>query len=224
MPASTDNELILIGGHAGGEIYAYLADKAGGEIGIVTFAVDDDDPQRYIREKTEVFAGYGCRVRHVRSKDDLIGLSVVFYAGGNQIDLARRLKESGIHSELVHWWRKGEVVLAGSSAGAMVMCGVMLEQSSDEDYGRIGVDLTHGLGPIGSTFIVPHWSEGTRPEWREQLLKAHPAYYIFGIDEGTAMIWRAGKCRVIGSGKVHAFGRMMGQWASGQEFEIARGF
>ncbi len=223
MPSSTDNELILIGGGATGQVAEYLASKAGGEVGIVTFALDD--PKTYIAQKTEVFSEYNCKVRHVNEIDDLEGLSLVFYAGGDQIRLAFQLKQTGIHSELVKWWRKGEVILAGSSAGAMVMCGVMLEEDSDENYGRVGIDLTHGLGPIGSSIIAPHWSERSSSEWRGKLISEYgEAYYIFGIDENTLLSWRAGKCRVVGEGKVHAFGRMMGTWGDGDEFTVARGF
>lgn len=223
MPASTDNELILIGGHAGEEVTEYLAKAAGDEIGIVTLAIDYTDPYKYVSDKTEQFARFGCKVRHVRGKDDIEGLSLVLYAGGDQNLLASRLKSSGLHLELLNWWRRKEVILAGSSAGAMVLCGVMLEGRNDGSFE--GIELTHGLGPLGACFVVPHWSEWTAPGWREELVKAHGGgYYIFGIDETTAMVWRAGHCRVIGEGKVYAFGRMTGEWGDGQEFEIARGF
>ncbi len=224
MPSSTNNELIWIGGGGTG-VAPYLVSRAGGEIGIVTFALDDDDPFTYIDQKRKLFSGLGCKVRHVQSVDDLEGLALVLYAGGDQLKLASKLKQTGLHAELVKWWRKGEVVLAGSSAGAMVLCGVMLEESSEGEYGRSGMELTHGLGPLGSTIIVPHWTEMASPEWMECLIQAYGGdYYIFGIDENTAMVWRAGKCRVVGSGKVYARGRMEGEWGVGEEFEVARGF
>ena len=223
MPASTNNELILIGGHLSDEVIEYLAQSAGKEAGVVMFAQDSGSDQ-YFEEKSQAFARFGCKLRNVQSSNDLEGLSLVLYAGGDQHRLAKKLKSTGLHSELVAWWRKGEVILAGTSAGAMVLCGVMLEDASDDTFGKASVALTHGLGPIGSSFIVPHWGQWTKPEWRQQLLKAHSAYYIFGIDEGTAMIWRAGNCRVLGTGKVYARGMMNGDWGSGEEFDIARRF
>jgi cyanophycinase-like exopeptidase len=224
MPGSTDNEIILIGGGVSG-VAPYLASKAGGEIGIVTFAMEDQGAEQYISEKTELFAGLACKVRSVKAVYDLEGLALVLYAGGDQNRLASRLKETGIHKELVTWWRKGEVILAGSSAGAMVLCGVMLEESSDDEFGRAGVGLTHGLGPLGASFVVPHWSQWATPEWRAEVTREHGGgYYIFGIDENTGLVWRAGKCRVVGQGGVQAVGRMTGEWRSGEEFEVARGF
>lgn len=222
MPASTDNELILIGGGVSG-VAGYLAEKAGKIIGIFGLALQD--PKGYMQEKAELFGALGCKVREICSKDDLEGLSLVLYPGGDQNQLMTELKQSGVHRELVEWWRKGEVIIAGSSAGAMVLCGVMLEESSDDQFGRVGTGLTHGLGPLGAAFIVPHFSQWSTPEWREALAREHgEGYYILGIDENTAMLWRAGHCRVIGAGKVYAIGRMQGEWANGDTFNITRGF
>ncbi len=224
MAASTDNELILIGGGVSG-VASYLAEKAGGEIGVVALGVEEPLAEHYMLDKTELFGSLGCQVRQIRTREDLDGLRLVLYPGGDQNRLAAELKRSGIHRELLEWWRKGEVIIAGSSAGAMVLCGVMLEEASEEAFGRKGMSLTYGLGPLGAAFIVPHFAQWSTPEWREQLAAEHgEGYYIFGIDEGTAMVWRAGRCEVIGQGKVYALGRMEGEWDSGEKFEIARGF
>ncbi len=226
MPASTNNEIILIGGRDlsidDGFIAPYLAERSGGEIGFVPFARDDEEVG--VEKAIHLYEKYGAKVRPVWSKDDLEGLSLVYYAGGNHVKLANKLKETGIHIALLNSWRNGEVVLAGSSAGAMVLMGVMLEDESD-DMDTGSVDLTHGLGPLGAAFVVPHWTQWATDSWRKKLLAAHgEGYYIFGIDENTAMTWRAGKCKVIGAGSVHARGRMTGDWGNGEEFTIARGW
>lgn len=222
MHSSTGNEIILVGGHVGERVTEYLASRANGEIGIVTFAQAETDPN-YIREKGEIFAKYNTKVRHIVSEDDLGGLSLIYYAGGDQNLLFKRLKESALHIKLLDAWRKRQIILAGSSAGAMVMCGVMLEEGRDEVFGRIGIELTNGLGPLRACFVVPHWCEWSTAHWRGKLIDRHGEdYYIFGIDENTAVVWQDGKCRVVGAGRVHVRGRMTGDWGNGEEFEIAR--
>ncbi len=229
MPASTDNEIILIGGRDlsidDGFIAPMLVEKSGGEVGFVPFArVDTADEQAGIEKATRLFAKYGGKLRVVRTVDDLGDLSLIYYCGGNHIRLYHKLKETGLHNAILNSWRKGEVVLAGSSAGSMVVCGVMLEDESD-NFDTAPVSLTYGLGPLGACFVVPHWKEWVKSEWEKKLLAAHgEGYYIFGIDENTAMTWRAGKCEVIGAGQVHARGRMTGDWGNGEEFEVARGW
>jgi cyanophycinase-like exopeptidase len=229
MPASTDNELVLIGGYLGRTVTQYLASRSDGEVGIVTFARDEGNTEEYIHDfvqkKVKEFGEFNTKVRHVKSLDDLQGLSLVLYVGGNPHQLAAKLKETGIHLELLNQWRRGEVVLAGSSAGAMVLCGVMLEDPSDDMNDETSVELTYGLAPLGACFVVPHWSERTTQEFRDRLIKKHGGgYYIWGIDENTALSWRAGHCKVTGEGKVYAVGRMKGEWGNGEEFDVARGW
>jgi cyanophycinase len=94
-------------------------------------------------------------------------------------------------------WQAGGA-LAGSSAGAMVLCDPMVDPR--------GGAFTLGLGLLPYLAVIPahdHWSEDAA----ERTLKMTPAeVVVVGIDERTALL-RApdGTWRAEGAGEVAVF-------------------
>jgi len=114
------------------------------------------------------------------------------------------LKDSPAWEALVAAWHAGAVV-AGSSAGAMVLCDPMVDPR--------GGALTLGLGLIGHVAVLPHydtWSE-EKAQRTVQLATGH--LRIAAIDERTALIrnpdgsWRAGG---VGNVTVYVDGKPAG--------------
>lgn len=214
-------ELLLIGGHpkVGGKIYEYLAElaKPEGKIGYIGFASTDEARwAEKLRVVTEWFGTKDIEVVDIQSEDDCYGLGVVFMQGGSPSKLLDKMKDTGIDELLRPAWKYGDVVLTGSSAGAMVLFWEMLEESDDE----LGTDLQPGMGPMSGGFVVPHFDNRVSSELKQGLVKKHADKLIIGIDEDTALRWKMGVCDVIGTGKVTLMGRSSGVYGPGEEFHL----
>jgi cyanophycinase len=86
-------------------------------------------------------------------------------------------------------------VLAGSSAGAMVL--------GDFFFNPVSQKVVKGLGLLQATSIVPHFNNFGRT-WIDRLQKELPSASLIGIDEETGMIndGPAGTWSVYGGGAV----------------------
>lgn len=219
-------ELLLIGGRPkfGGDIYKYMAEiaKPEGEIGYIAFASTDDaimEEKRPLLE--EEFGKYGIKVRFIETAEDCYGLSIIYMGGGSQIKLRDELKATGIDELVRPAWKYGDVVLAGSSAGAQVLFWEMLADPGDDTFGRGSHELTDGIGPMSGGYAVPHFKEWVTEEFIERVSKEHSDKLIIGIDEDTALRWKMGVSDVIGTGKVTLMGRSSGVYGPGEEFDLA---
>jgi len=121
----------------------------------------------------------------------------VYLVGGSPMHLRSVLKDSPVWDALAAMWQSGGV-LAGSSAGAMVLCDPMVDPR--------GGAFTLGLGLLPYLAVIPahdHWSEDAA----ERTLKMTPAeVVVVGIDERTALLRDPdGSWRAEGAGEVAVF-------------------
>ena len=116
----------------------------------------------------------------------------VYLAGASPMHLRSVLKDSPLWDAIVESWNGGAAV-AGSSAGAMVLCDPMVDQR--------GGAFTLGLGLLSSLAVVPHhdtWSE--EKVHRTQQL-APKGLVVAGVDERTALVRAAdGRWTAEGTG------------------------
>ena len=215
-------ELLLIGGHpeVGGEIYEYLAELAAPEkaIGYIGFASTDEARwAEKLRIVTEWFGKKGIKVVDIHSTEDCYDLGVIFMQGGDPGKLVAKLKETGVDELIRPAWKYGDVVLTGSSAGAMALFWDMLDEEND----KLGTGLRPGMGPMGGGFVVPHFDTRVDEAYKQEIATKYPDKLIIGIDENTALRWRKGVCDVIGTGKVTLLGRSSGVFGPGEEFDLA---
>ncbi len=84
-------------------------------------------------------------------------------------------------------------VLAGSSAGAMVMCEYYYDPYEEK--------LLSGLNLIPNACVLPHHDNFGR-RWASALMKQIPAATLIGIDEGTGMLFDGRGWTVHGRGQV----------------------
>jgi cyanophycinase len=107
-------------------------------------------------------------------------------------------------------------VLAGSSAGAMVL--------GDFFYNPVSQNLVNGLGLLQATSIVPHFNSFGRA-WVDRLQKELPSANLIGIDEETGMIndGPAGTWSVYGAGAVVIHrGHKSERYGAGQRLDLER--
>jgi cyanophycinase len=103
---------------------------------------------------------------------------LIYMLGGFPHYLGQTLKDSLAWEAVLDAYHNGAVV-AGSSAGAMVMCEFYYDPS--------GKRVHEGLNLVPNSFILPHHNTFGK-SWAPSLLKKHPNVTLIGIDEQTGMI------------------------------------
>ncbi|MCI0551532.1 MAG: Type 1 glutamine amidotransferase-like domain-containing protein [Anaerolineae bacterium] len=103
---------------------------------------------------------------------------LIYLLGGFTHYLGQTLKNSFAWQATLDAYNEGAVI-AGSSAGAMVMC----QFYYDPGAGRVH----EGLNLISNSLVLPHHNTFGR-SWAPTLLKKIPGVTLIGIDEQTGMI------------------------------------
>jgi len=130
----------------------------------------------------------------------------VYLAGTSPMHLRSVLKDSPLWDALIESW-DGGMALAGSSAGAMVMCDPMVDPR--------GGAFTLGLGLVENMTIVPHHDNWSEEKAHRTLQLAPKGLIVVGVDERTALVRDgSGGWRTEGAGKVTA-------WRDGTELPLA---
>ena len=122
---------------------------------------------------------------------------VIYFTGGNPEHLLAALKDSQLLRSILAAVAQG-TVLAGSSAGAMVMGSLMRRPSSGA--------WVEALGIVPGTAVLPHHENSNPADVAEQLRGQAPAgVTVLGIDARTGCLGRPGNWRVVGSGRVTVY-------------------
>jgi len=204
--------LALVGGAewtAGCTFDAELwAASGNSEVLILPTAAAYEHPQRAVDTACRWFASLGAAARGlmVLSRGDAEDVELarqvrdarfVYLGGGSPLHLRSVLKDSPVWSALVEAWADGAVV-AGSSAGAMVLCDPMVDPR--------GGALTLGLGLVGQLAVLPHYDTWSEEKAHRTVQLATGHLRIAAVDERTALI-RApdGSWRGAGAGAVTVY-------------------
>ena len=122
---------------------------------------------------------------------------VVYFTGGSPEHLLATLKESQLLKSILAALAGG-AVLAGSSAGAMVM-GSLMRRPGDREW-------VEALGIVPGTVVLPHHESSDPAETSQQLRDQVPAdVTVLGIDARTGCLGRPGNWRVVGFGYVTVY-------------------
>lgn len=125
------------------------------------------------------------------------GAGVVYFTGGSPDHLLATLRGSELLKTILEAVEEG-AVLAGSSAGAMVMGSLMRRPGS--------VRWVEALGIVPGVAVLPHHEGRDQAETSRQLTSQAPAgLTVLGIDARTGCLGRPGSWRVVGSGKVTVY-------------------
>ena len=122
---------------------------------------------------------------------------VIYFTGGSPEHLLGALRDSQLLQAIRAAVARGGV-LAGSSAGAMVMGSLMRRPSSG--------GWVEGLGIVPGTAVLPHHENSNPADVAEQLRPQAPAgVTVLGIDARTGCLGGPGNWRVVGSGNVTVY-------------------
>ena len=157
---------------------------------IPTAAAPDNNHQRAGNNGIRWFQSLGAKdvisvplLSKIRAEDKGIAQSLrdsklIYMLGGFTHYLGQTLKDSLVWQAAVEAYQNGAVI-AGSSAGAMVMCQFYYDPSA----GRVH----DGLKLVPNSLILPHHDTFGK-NWAPKLLKKIPKVTLIGIDEQTGML------------------------------------
>lgn len=155
-----------------------------------TAAAPDNNHQRAGNNGIRWFQGLGAKdvislplidkasANNAEIADSLREAKLIYLLGGFTHYLGQTLKDSLAWKAAVDAYHDGAVI-AGSSAGAMVMC----EFYYDPNAGKV-VD---GLNLVPNSLVLPHHNTFGK-SWAPKLAKQTPAVTLIGIDERTGMV------------------------------------
>ncbi len=122
--------------------------------------------------------------------------SLIYLLGGFPRHLGETLANSACWRAALDAY-DGGAVIAGSSAGAMVLC--------EHYYDPYEKKLLRGLNMIPNACVLPHHNNFGKT-WAKQLGQLLPDAVLIGIDEQTGMINDSeGKWHVYGAGKITVY-------------------
>jgi cyanophycinase len=157
---------------------------------IPTAAAPDNNHQRAGNNGVRWFQSLGAKdvvsvplLSKIRAEDKGIAQSLreaklIYMLGGFTHYLGQTLKDSLVWQAAIEAYRNGAVV-AGSSAGAMVMCESYYDPSAGHIY--------QGLNLVHNSLVLPHHDTFGK-SWALKLLKKIPTVTLIGIDEQTGML------------------------------------
>ena len=160
-----------------------LLELTGARVGVI-YCADHrarSQSERYARRHFEVL---GARALTLDMHGDTLpDYDIAYIAGGSPKDLLEHLRESARWADVEARWRDG-AGLAGSSAGAMVLCTHML---TPEPGARVPTTWTEGIGPIDAFAVAVHAS--SRPdEWLEQVARDAPVRVVALADHAGVIV------------------------------------
>ncbi|MGH9182886.1 MAG: Type 1 glutamine amidotransferase-like domain-containing protein [Acidimicrobiales bacterium] len=204
--------LALVGGGEWREGCAFdreLLERSGGdEVLVLPTAAAYERPERAVAWAARWFGPLGARVRGlgVLQRGDAMDpdnaaavreAAFIYLCGGSALHLRSVLKVTPVWEALTAAW-SGGAVLAGSSAGAMVLCDPMVDPR--------GGAFTVGLGLVANLAVLPHAGPDVAHAHRRTIELADPGLAVAAVAEETALLRDpAGAWRVAGAGTVTVF-------------------
>lgn len=139
------------------------------------------------------------------------GAKIIYMLGGFTHYLAETLKESICWSAALQAYQNGAVI-AGSSAGAMVMCEYYFDPSSRK--------VERGLNLVPNACVLPHHNTFGK-NWGTELTQALPDATMLGIDERTGMLSTGSEWEVHGGGEITLYrGESTVRYGRGETFSL----
>ena len=162
------------------------------------------------------FTKIGCtniQVMHIKNREDTLNpeyierirkCDVVMLTGGNQLRLSTIFGGTEILNILHQRHHDDNIVIAGTSAGAMAMSNTMIYQGSSAGALIKGeVKITTGLAFIKDVIIDSHFDKRGRFGRLAQAVASNPSCIGIGLGEDTGVLIRGNNhLEAIGSGLV----------------------
>ena len=190
----------------------YLKKASDPRVTVMTVATNE--PEEAARKYRDFFRGKGIKnVENVeisqrdhsfdeKSLDKIRRSDALFFTGGDQLNVTSLLGGSPLH-DLIHEKIKEGFIIAGTSAGAMMMSNSMIISGRSDSAPKVGgVEIAPGMDILSETIIDTHFSQRGRHGRLLTAIAHYPQDIGIGIDERTAIVVRNGHFTVLGEGVV----------------------
>jgi cyanophycinase len=209
--------LLIIGGaeRRGTAILSRFVALAGGsEARVVVIATASREPSVLETEYVSAFTGLGAgavsalRLETRAQANDpavaevLSGATGVFFTGGDQLRITTILGGTLVDSLLQSLVASGNLLLAGTSAGAAMMSGTMILGGEGPGVTTGSVRTGPGLEFLPGVLIDMHFAERGRLNRLLSAVALYPHELGLGIDEDTAILVHDDYFEVLGTGSV----------------------
>lgn len=147
----------------------------------------------------------GCMVlsrqdaEQARFGDELREARFIYLAGGSPLHLRATLRDSLVFDAIREAWHRGALI-AGSSAGAMVLTDPMIDPR--------GGAFTIGLGLLSDIAVIPHYRGDRAMQLERTLSLASDSCAVVGLGEQTGIICLPDQTwEIVGPGVVEIFAK-----------------
>jgi cyanophycinase len=201
-------------------ILSHVVELSGGiDANIVICATASSIPDEVTENYLDVFSKLGCRNVHVldirKRKDSELQSNIdlvknadgILFSGGDQSKITKKIGDTEIHHLLIDKYRDTKFVIAGTSAGAMMMSSEMIAGGNATESFRKGVvKLSKGMGFTPNLIIDSHFIQRGRFGRLTEAVAHFPQKIGIGLAEDTGIIIRNNtEFEVIGSGMAIIF-------------------
>lgn len=141
---------------------------------------------------------------HPEYIERLNACNCIMFSGGNQLRISSIFGGTHFQDVLTQRYQKGDLLIAGTSAGAMAMSTTMIYEGNAAVANLKGeVKITTGLGLLQNVIIDTHFDKRGRFNRLAQAVAAQPGAIGIGLGEDTGVIVSLGhELKAIGSGSV----------------------
>jgi len=203
-----------------GILFHVVRESGGIDANIVIIPTASSIPVEVGENYMTAFTKLGCKnvtVLDIRSEEDskkqtsidlIKKANCVMFSGGNQSKITDKIGGTTIHTILMNRYKnESGFVIAGTSAGAMVMANKMIAGgSATEAFIKGAVTMYNGLGLIPELIIDTHFIKRGRFGRQSEAVAKFPNLIGIGLAEDTGMIIKNGEnCTMIGSGMAIVF-------------------
>jgi cyanophycinase len=207
-----------------------LLDRAGGRNVVILPTASAPDgagvPERWIRSGVDHFTRLGAQAAGVlaldraacadaANADRVRAANLVYFSGGKPDYLRRTLDDTALWSAVREMFDRGGVI-AGCSAGAMILGGYVPEFS--QKAGVPWISRWHAsFALLPEAVIVPHYDEFPGVVVSLMFGRRPAGSYLIGIDGHTALVGLDHTWQALGAGRVTVLrGRVKKHYMAGQ--------
>ena len=200
-----------------------LASHAPARVLIVPTAAARERPELAVQTGVSHFTALGATasglmaIRRVDwENDEPVGAvddaDIIYFTGGDPGYLVRTIRDTAVFEAIRQRCEAG-AVLAGSSAGAMVLGAYLRERAGG---------WSEGLSVVPGVAVLPHFSPRSRPDPSYLRLGLPDDVVILGIAEATGCLMRSnGRWDVVGRGSVHVIvPNSISEYREGEGFQL----
>ena len=214
--ANSDNPLDFV---KDGILSRVVSESGGNDVKIVLITTASRIPFEVGENYLTAFTSLGCTdivIMHIQEPEEselpenikaIQEASCVMFSGGDQSRIVDIIGNSTIHRILKHRFQNERIVIAGTSAGAMMMSTEMIAGgSSTEALTKGSVEMREGMKFIPGLIIDSHFIQRGRFGRLAEAVAMFPHKLGIGLAEDTGLIIEnCNQIKVIGSGMVIIF-------------------